>query len=339
MKRNYLTLFCLIIICTVMTVSAQDPKVERKVTVTSGNAIVTSAGTGVMIPTFDFVTANGFAETKTVKNAPFAAEFSSENVQTLADGNRIVRSSTTNVYRDGEGRMRREQSFAALGALFSNGEKAPRSIFIYDPVANASYVLNSNARTAFRNKTLARVEVNTNLAKPQPHVKILRDKLRVATVEDFPRPLPQGAMNSIQIAKPPFEKPRVDELGTQNIEGVEAEGKRITTIIPAGAIGNERQIEITNETWYSKELGMVVMSRSVNPMSGEHTYKLTSLTRNEQPRSLFEIPTDYKITDAPAGLNRMFHFQTNNDGKNVFRFESPAPGSEKQVFKFETPNK
>ena len=46
------------------------------------------------------------------------------------------------------------------------------------------------------------------------------------------------------------EQVKHEDLGTQTIEGVSAQGKRETVTIPAGQIGNERPIEIVSETWY-----------------------------------------------------------------------------------------
>ena len=54
---------------------------------------------------------------KLVKGAPYSAQAVTESTQTLGDGNRIVRKSTATVYRDSEGRTRREQSFKAIGPL------------------------------------------------------------------------------------------------------------------------------------------------------------------------------------------------------------------------------
>ena len=48
-------------------------------------------------------------ETRTVKNAPYSAEVVTDHVQQLADGNRIVEHSSGRVYRDKEGRVRREE--------------------------------------------------------------------------------------------------------------------------------------------------------------------------------------------------------------------------------------
>jgi hypothetical protein len=51
------------------------------------------------------------------------------------------------------------------------------------------------------------------------------------------------------------------------------------------------------ETWYSPELQTVVMSKHSDPRMGENTFRLTNLNRNEQPRSLFEVPPDYTIQE------------------------------------------
>src|SRR5215208_3618255 len=47
---------------------------------------------------------------KLVKGAPYSAQAVTETVQTLSDGNRIVRKNTAQLYRDAEGRTRREQT-------------------------------------------------------------------------------------------------------------------------------------------------------------------------------------------------------------------------------------
>ncbi len=90
------------------------------------------------------------------------------------------------------------------------------------------------------------------------------------------------------------------------VEGVEAEGTRTVITIPAGQIGNERAIEIISERWYSDELAAVIMSRELDPRSGETRYRLTNLSRAEPPRALFEVPSDYTIED---GGSHPGHFQ------------------------------
>jgi hypothetical protein len=84
-----------------------------------------------------------------------------------------------------------------------------------------------------------------------------------------------------------------EDLGTQVIEGIQAQGYRTVTTIPAGEIGNERPIEIVSERWYSPDLQVVVMSRHSDPRMGETKYRLTNISRAEPPRSLFEPPAGY----------------------------------------------
>ena len=93
---------------------------------------------------------------------------------------------------------------------------------------------------------------------------------------------------------------KTESLGKQTIEGVEAEGTRNTTTIPAGEIGNERPIEIVFERWYSPELQTVVMTRHADPRVGETVYRLTNISRDEPPRSLFEVPADYSVKEGPT---------------------------------------
>src|SRR5688500_16691815 len=73
-----------------------------------------------------FVFASVPVESQLVKGAPYTAEVVTESVQTLADGNRIVRKTTGRVYRDSQGRTRREDD-REPGTV--------RMISITDPVA------------------------------------------------------------------------------------------------------------------------------------------------------------------------------------------------------------
>src|SRR5918993_2813624 len=70
---------------------------------------------------------------KTIKNSPFSAEALSESVQVLADGNRIVRSSTSKLYRNSEGRFRREHK-GGSGGLSGTTYSFGQGVSILDPV-------------------------------------------------------------------------------------------------------------------------------------------------------------------------------------------------------------
>ena len=111
---------------------------------------------------------------------------------------------------------------------------------------------------------------------------------------------------------------RKESLGMQTVEGVEAEGTRYTTTIPAGEIGNELPIEMVFESWYSPELQTVIMSKHSDPRTGENTYRLTNINRSEPPHSLFEVPADYTIQEAgpPAEMRYKIERELRRPGAN-----------------------
>jgi hypothetical protein len=92
-----------------------------------------------------------------------------------------------------------------------------------------------------------------------------------------------------------------EDLGTQTIAGVTAQGTRFTKTIPAGQMGNEKPITIVRESWYSNDLQTTVMSKRSDPWSGETTYTLTNIQRTEPAASLFAVPSDYTVTQGRPG--------------------------------------
>ena len=99
-------------------------------------------------------------------------------------------------------------------------------------------------------------------------------------------------------ARSPFEKATTESLGQQAIGGVTAEGTRTTTVIAAGAIGNQQEIRIVSEQWFSPDLQVLVMTRHSDPRSGETTYRLSNIIRAEPGAGLFDVPPDYTIKES-----------------------------------------
>src|SRR5437868_15497080 len=85
-----------------------------------------------------FVGAQAGMPGRVVKNAPYSADVITETTQTLTDGNRIHQTNSTRVYRDSEGRTRRENSLRTLGGLAPKAD-LPQMVFITDPVGGANY--------------------------------------------------------------------------------------------------------------------------------------------------------------------------------------------------------
>jgi hypothetical protein len=221
----------------------------------------------------------------TVKGAPYSAEAVTETTQTLADGNRIVQRSSSMLYRDSEGRERREET-SSMGA-----------IFISDPVAKVSYTLHPDTQTAEKGPLGALiadkvfyVRTAATAMNPQPNI--------VWNAAPATASAGRGGRGTVVIAKSANTKE--EQLGTMPFDGVPAQGTRTTTTIPAGDIGNERDIQIIDERWYSPDLQITVMTRHSDPRSGETVYKLNNILRNDQIQSLFEVPSNYTVQEPPA---------------------------------------
>jgi len=234
---------------------------------------------------------------KPVKGAPYAAEAVTESTQTLSDGNRIQHKSSASVYRDSEGRTRREQTLSAIGPWAASGE-APQTIFIDDSVAGVHYILNPKERTARKIEVPSGKGLFTTAIAAAPH-QAMRFERRIAG---------QGGENiAFQASgtwESPLPKPQTEPLGKRVIEGIEADGTRTIMTIPAGQVGNELPIQVVSESWFSAELQAVVMSKHSDPRMGETSYRLTGINRSEQARSLFEVPVDYKIEEGGPLIQR-----------------------------------
>jgi hypothetical protein len=223
---------------------------------------------------------------KVVTGVPFSAVAVSESTQTLADGNHIARKTETNLFRDSQGRFRKEVTLPAIGPLATSGQ--PKSfVFINDPVAGTNFILHPDAKTA--------ETMGAPFGKMKGALK--------GTVE-YHR---QKAITDGSLKK--------EDLGTQTIAGVSAQGTRTTHTIPAGQIGNEKPITIVHEHWYSSDLQMVVMSKRSDPRFGDTTYTLRNIQRGEPAASLFAVPSDYTVTQGGRG----------HHGNVIFKQGPPPP--------------
>ena len=368
-------------------------------------------------------------DTKTVKGKPYSADVVTEHIQTLGDGNRIVRRSNASVARDSEGRTRQESVVMAFGPLAEAMSDLPKHITIFDPVAGTTFMLNAKDKTASKMGT---VMIRKMESKPgtsaAPKIeggatpstqRVSGGVLQGNAIRKVQPPYPAvakaaGAEGAVQVAitvnengevttteavtghpllkeaaleaakewkfkqtelsgKPvkvqgiltfnftleggsskearekalaelkathsvgeriaidmdeklhaeklmtegqllrmdlgggaqdvhfiagnkKFESKK-ESLGKQTVEGVECEGARTITTIPAGETGNELPINITTESWYSSDLQVTVLRKFNDPRYGEDIYRLTNINRAEPAKELFEVPSDYTIKE------------------------------------------
>jgi hypothetical protein len=246
---------------------------------------------------FQFVAAEPTLSSQIVKGAPYSLEATVETDQTLADGNRIGHHQVVRVYRDSEGRTRREETLAALGPWAASG--TPRTVVtIQDPVSGVTYSLDPQNKIATKLPTGFAGKFTTSRG-----FHTFGGGIATSISADGPQTT-MGASGMVVVqegtASPGVRQDETSEsLGKETIAGVSAEGVRLTTTIPAETIGNERPIEITRERWFSPELQIVLRSRQSDPRFGITTYEVTKVDRGNPAHSLFEVPRDYQIRKAP----------------------------------------
>jgi hypothetical protein len=249
--------------------------------------------------TFEFVSGQ-LISGPPVKGAPYSAEAVNESIQTLADGNRIIQRTSAMQYRDAEGRERREET-SAMGA-----------IFISDPVAGVRYTLHSESKTA--EKGPAGFNITTGGGANVFYYSSHNDGAAVVNGRGGNEPVTVaiGGRAGVQVDAPQTlafatagrlitgsTDAKTEQLGTMSVEGVQAQGTRTTTTIPAGDIGNDRPINIVDERWYSPDLQMTVMTKHSDPRSGETNFRLSNINRASPPSYMFEVPADYVVKSGP----------------------------------------
>ena len=248
-----------------------------------------------------------------IQGQPYSATITNESVQTLADGNRIVQSTSGAVARDSQGRTRQDMSLPNIGNL--SATNAPHLVVIQDPVAQTSYTLDLTDKTALKLPTPPMGPVPppggpapalAGKAPPPTGNFFYVQSGRVAASGQMPDLPPMPPL-------PPMDGPKVlmrdaqgqvttEDLGSQTMEGVFVTGVRTTRTIPAGQIGNEKPISIVTEVWTSPDLKTVVYSKRSDPRMGEQTFRLTGITRSEPDASLFTVPADFKIVEGPKPI-------------------------------------
>jgi len=301
----------------------------------------------------DIVGGAGNVPGTVVTGKPYSADSITESTQVLADGNRITQRNGSRVFRDSQGRTRLEQTLNGIGGGAAANEPMTL-ITINDPVADVSYSLDPKTQTArqFRPFKIAAgataawapavaAEVGVDAPASSESVADVQVAVRGVAVgaEPFnfpvPPPLPAGggiahvttarAYGALQTTTfvAPFAS-TTEDLGDQILEGVLAHGTRQTQTIEAGAIGNERAVEIVAEQWYSGEIEAMVLRRNFDPRFGETVYRLVNVTRGEPSPDLFAVPQGYELKVEPP---QQFTLQ---------QFAPPPPGggerTERRVF-------
>lgn len=197
----------------------------------------------------------------------FSAVVEQKMTQTLKDGTTFQRRTTAFIARDFRGRIHNESR--EVLSITSTREPALLSVHIYDPNTRLNAFLNPRTHIA-RQSTLP----NPPLTAP---------------------PLDWAQQKSAHDRVSP--NVRLEDLGTNNLDGVEIHGYRRAITLSTKVSGTDQPIVIIDEYWYSDELHLNMLAKHSDPRTGDLTVTVTQLNRNEADADLFEIPTNYKILD------------------------------------------
>jgi hypothetical protein len=236
-----------------------------------------------------------------VTGEPYQAQALTELQQTTANGTHITQSSTATIVRDSEGRTMRTETLEGIHRWISKSGSSGQSskttlTTIFDPVAKEHIDYTSDSSVAHV------IEISApavGTASPSGQISSEMDA-GPALIGGGP---PLGAfavaismgLNPLQLDPPQQSNATTSSLGTKTIDGVQATGTSTTSTIPAGAIGNDQDLVITQETWYSPELKMVLSSTHSDPRFGVTTYSVTDLQRDEPEAGLFQVPSGYSV--------------------------------------------
>lgn len=235
-----------------------------------------------------------------VKNQPYQAKAVTEMQQTLADGSHITQTTNATVARDSDGRTVRIQELSTTGpsksASDSSQSDGPTLTTIFDPLSQTHTDYTSDRKVAHV----------LPMPAPPPGATMRGHVRGFAMMGAGPGPEGAGPVTFAVQAHADSGEPgpnpsgRSEQLGTKTIEGISVTGTRTTTTIPTGTIGNDKDLLVTREIWYSADLKLVILSTQTDPRFGETSYTLTNIQRSEPDPTLFQVPAGYKVDNVPA---------------------------------------
>jgi hypothetical protein len=188
-----------------------------------------------------------------IPNAPFTAIVRAELIRHLEDGTTLSTKNHRTVARDGGGRIFQERRLLA-----EDGD-------IHEtPVTQLE----------FRDPAMHQLIV----CEPGESSCSLYPYFQATTVPSLSsKQSGQGGSQSVN-------------LGSAIINGVDTVGTRETSVIAPMGAQNNRTFTITKEFWYSKQLGINMVTKRFDPRVGTQIFQVTDVILGEPDPKLFELP-------------------------------------------------
>jgi hypothetical protein len=193
-------------------------------------------------------------------NAPFSATVQTEWTKYLADGATQFTQNHRLIARDGLGRVFQERrTFGPKGSPI--GSQVWRT-----ELAEPS------------TRTVAYCDIRTHVCELHPYAAPA-----LTTPAAGPLGNPPGFVS--------------ENLGSQTLNGLDLIGTRETQTLNPLVTGSDRPIVVVKEFWYSRLLGVNVLTTRNDPRSGKEVFTVTDIRRGEPDRALFALPADARVVD------------------------------------------
>ena len=189
-----------------------------------------------------------------VKDAPYSG-------RTVITTPNVPSRTLEKTWRDSSGRVRTEPAA---------NQGSPDLVYIDDPAAGFSYVLDPQTHVAHR------VAINVILHGTEPDIGMTEIRQNC-------------------------DRPATEPLFTRDFSGVSAVGARQTISCPVGTYqNNDKPIEFIRETWKSIEYNLTFIDKNTDPQSGVRTTSIEDFNPAEPDPALFRVPADYHVVEENA---------------------------------------
>jgi hypothetical protein len=207
----------------------------------------------------------------------FSVTYRTTFEQRFADGNAIHRTLINRDFHDSAGRTRNEVSLPC--SLGEDGQMKSRvTVSVQDPATHTVMSWEADGP----NKIVRLIHLG--VSRPMPAA---------------PAPTPDQIKTREALQQYWNTHRHTEKLGTRTIDGVECEGTKQVTTIPAGEQGNDLPIVSSTEFWIARSVGLLMLQINDDPRTGRTVIEVADISLTEPPASLFTPPPGYKIEEVP----------------------------------------
>jgi hypothetical protein len=199
--------------------------------------------------------------------APYSGRETTVTVRTLADGTTTTQTFVQLLWRDAQGRTRREMiRHTPSGTEY-------RSVIVTDPVGGV-YL-----------KWTVGDKADRRVAHIWPQ----------SAAQQVTAPIPSSAPPPSPPAATPASRREV--LPPQQINGILAEGTRTVRRVRLEEESSDRVVEVTSELWIAPELKIIVRRILDDPRTGKTTTELSDVLLGDPDPALFQVPEGFGVQD------------------------------------------